>query len=130
MEIDVTHMVEDSDAMFNLSGSRAEHGQEAGKFTWDNSIRYGKDHPLLMSDEMRDAARAHFKGYGAWPEEEIAAWTEVELQGIMCQDVAAAIREMERYNTEEEFIEACEKGTCSGRLGKSDNGHWYFYLGD
>lgn len=84
MEIDVTHMVEDSDEMVNLSGSRAEHGKDASKITWNNSIQYGKKRPLLTTDEMREAARKHFRGYGAWTEEEIAAWPEDNLQAIMC----------------------------------------------
>lgn len=41
MEIDVTHMVEESDAMFELSGSVMEHGKDAGKYTFNNSIEYG-----------------------------------------------------------------------------------------
>jgi hypothetical protein len=129
MEIDVTHMVEDSDEMFNLSGSRMEHGQDAGAFTWNNSKAYGANHPLLTSDEMRNAARSHFREYGAWSEDDIAAWSEDELQGITCQDVAAAIREMESADDYEDYVKGCEQGTYSSRLYKGDNGHWYFYLG-
>jgi hypothetical protein len=78
---------------------------------------------------MRDAARAHFREYGAWSEEEIAAWSEVDLQAITCQDVAAAIREMEVADDYEDYQRLCEAGTCSGRLYKGDDGQWYFYLG-
>jgi len=106
MEIDVTHMVEDADSMIELSGSRMEHGQDAERITWNNSKVYGAEHPLLTTDEMRDAARAHFRGYGAWSEEEIAAWSEEELQAITCQDVAAAIRDMEAYENYEEYSKA------------------------
>lgn len=129
MEIDVTRMVEDADEMPMLSGSIAELGQNAGQFTWSNSVEYGKDQPLLKTDDARDAARAHFAEYGAWSREEIAAWSDEELQGITCQDVAAAIREMEIADTYEEYVALCERGTCSGRLYKGDNGRWYFYLG-
>ena len=129
MEINVTHMVEAADEMIELSGSRMEHGQDAGRITWNNSIEYGRDKPLLTTDEMRDAARAHFREYGAWTAEEIAAWSEEELQGITCQDVAAAIREMEVAEDYDDYQRLCEKGTCSGRLSRGDDGHWYFYLG-
>lgn len=129
MEIDVTHMVEDADSMFNLSGSRAEHGQDAGELTWNNSVAYGHDRPLLTSDAMRDAARAHMKEYGAWSEDEIAAWSEDELQGIICQDVACAIREMEVAEDYDAYVKLCEAGTCSSRLFKGDNERWYFGLG-
>jgi hypothetical protein len=128
-ELNVTHMVEDADSMFELSGSRAEHGQDAGRITWNNSKAYGAERPLLTTDELRDAARAHFLEYGAWTENEVAAWSEEELQAIMCQDVAAAIREMEVAEDYEDYKRLCEAGTCSGRLSKGDDGQWYFYLG-
>ena len=130
MEIDVTHMVEDEDQMPQLSGSIAELGNNAGKLTWQNSVAYGQAHPLLKTDEDREAARKHFRGYGAWSDEDIAAWSEDELQGIVCQDVAAAIREREAYGTDEDFVAACESGHASGRLSRSDDGRWFFYLGD
>jgi hypothetical protein len=129
MEIDVTHMVEERDEMIELSGSRAEHGQDAGRITWNNSVVYAADQPLLTTDEMRDAARAHFREYGAWSKEEIEAWDESALQGIVAQEVAAAIREMEVAGTYEEYVKLCERGTCSGRLYRGDDRHWYFYLG-
>lgn len=113
-ELNVTHMVEDADSMIELSGSQAEHGQDAGRITWNNSKAYGAQRPLLTTDELRDAARAHFREYGAWTENEIAAWSEEELQAIMCQEVASAIRQMD---------------DDSGRLSKGDDGQWYFYLG-
>lgn len=68
--------------------------------------------------------------YGAWDAEEIAAWSEDELQGIIVQDVASAIREMEVAGGDyAEYERLCEEGTCSGRLSRGDNGRWYFYLG-
>jgi len=130
MEIDVTHMVEDADNMIELSGSRMEHGQDAGRITWNNSLQYGRDNPLLADETAKDAARAHFREYGAWSEEEIAAWSDAELQAITCQDVAAAIREMEVAGGDyAEYERLCEEGTCSGRLYRGDDGRWYFYLG-
>jgi hypothetical protein len=129
MEIDVTHMVEDEDQMPMLSGSIAELGKDAGPRTWKNSVAYGAEHPLLKTDDERDAARHHFRGYGAWSREQIDAWSEDELQGIVCQDVAAAIREREAYDSDEEFEAACESGRASGRLYRSGN-RWFFYLGE
>ena len=129
MEIDVTHMVENANQMSELSGSQMEHGRDAGSITWNNALEYGREQPLLTTDEERDAAREHFVHYGAWSREEIAAWSEDELQGIMCQDVAAAIREMEHYPDPDEYREARERGECSGDLYQGDSGRWYFYLG-
>lgn len=129
MEIDVTHMVESADDMPMLSGSIAELGQNAGRMTWNNSVAYGKEQPLLKTDDERDAARDHFADYGAWTKEEIAAWDEAALQGIVCQEVAALIREMEVAETYEEYERLCEAGTCSGRLYRGDDGRWYCYFG-
>lgn len=131
MDIDVTHMVEDSDNMFELSGSQMEHGTDAGRITWNNSKEYGKETPLLKTDEERNAAREHFRGYGAWSEEEIADWSEEDLQAITCQDVAASIREAGDAITDPaEYERLCERGTLSGRLYLGGDGRWYFYLGD
>jgi hypothetical protein len=124
MELDVTPMVWDADYMIELSGNRVEHGQDAARITWNNSKVYAHYNPILTTDEQREAARAHFKQYGAWSEEEIAAWSEGELQGRMVQDVAAAIREMEAYDTLKEYAEA-----CGGRLYHGDDSRWYYYLG-
>lgn len=129
MEIDITHMIDDKDSMVELSGSRMEYGQDAGRITWNNSKAYGADRPLLTTDEMRDAARSHFREYGAWSEEEIAAWSEDDLQAIMCQDVAAAIREMEVADDYADYQRLVEAGTCSGRIYKSDDDRWYYDVG-
>lgn len=129
MELDVTHMVADADEMIELSGSRVEHGQDAGPTTWRNSVAYAKDKPLLETDEQKDAAREHFAEYGAWSREEIAAWSDEELQGITCQEVAAQIREMSIADDYEDYRRLSEAGTVSGRLSKGDDGHWYCYFG-
>lgn len=130
MEIDVTHMVEDADEMFNLSGNRLEHGQDAGRITWANSKAYGAEHPLLKTDEERDAVRKHFAGYGAWSREELAAWSEEELQAIACQEVAATIREMDLAEDYDDYERLVEEGTLSSRLYRGDDGKWYYYFGD
>lgn len=130
MEIDVTHMIEDVDNMIELSGNKMEHGQDAARITWNNSVEYGRTAPLLKADDEREAARAHMRAYGAWSEDEIAAWSEDELQGIICQDVAAAIREAaDVLDDPDEYQRLCEQGTLSGRLFRGNDDRWYFDLG-
>ena len=126
-ELDVTHMVDDEDHMPMLSGSQMELGKDAGKITWQNSVDYGREHPLLKTDDDRDAARRHFREYGAWSEEEIAAWSEEHLQGMTCQEAANAIRERERFDDDEAFL--ADEDHTSGRLYRGDDGRWYLYLG-
>jgi hypothetical protein len=78
--------------------------------------------------EARDAARDHFAQYGAWTREEIDAWSEDELQGVTCQDVASAIREMENADSYEDYVAGVEAGRYSGNLYRGDDGCWYFSL--
>lgn len=56
-------------------------------------------------------------------------WSEDELQGIVCQDIAAAIREMEVAEDYEDYQRLAEEGTVSGNLYRGDNGRWDFYMG-
>lgn len=128
-ELDVTHMVADASEMFELSGSRVEHGQNAGQITWANSLAYAAEHPLLSTEEMRDDARSYFAEFGAWDEDEIAGWSDAELDAIMAQDVAHAIREMDVAKDYEDYQRLVEQGTLSGNLYRGDDGRWYFYVG-
>lgn len=130
MEINVTHMVDDADSMIDLSGSVMEHGENASKITWNNALDYGRNHPLLTTDDERDDARNHFAAFGAWSRDDIAAWSDDELQAITCQDVAAAIREMNDISDDYAHYERlCEEGVCDGRLFRGIDGEWYFQLG-
>lgn len=98
-----------------LSGSRAELGDNAGPYTWNNCLE--------VADRLGDAigldyddARDHFAEYGAWEREEIDAWSERELQALVIQEVAADLRELER-------------GEESGRVFVADDGKVWIYLG-
>jgi hypothetical protein len=130
MELNVTHMIEAINDAPPLVGSIAQYGPDAAAMTWGNSKAFGREHPLLSTDAEREAARDHFRSYGAWSDEEIDAWSDEELQGITCQEVAHQISELEMFATEEEYREASERGTVSGRLYKGDDGQWYCYFGD
>jgi hypothetical protein len=130
MEINITHMMKDRFKMPMLSGSVAELGSGAAKFTWRNAVDYGRQHPLLKTADDRDEARDWLKGFGAWSREEIAAWSDAELDGLVCQFIAGDIREMDAFKTTEAYLEASEQGTVSGRIYHGDDGQWFFYLGD
>ena len=130
MEIDITHMVDGADDMPTLSGSQAELGPDAGKITWNNSKAYAAEHLLLTDDTMRDNARRYFKGFGAWSADEIAAWSDLELNALVTQEVASWIRQMERFDSDEKYLAAAEQGSVSGSLYKGDDGKWYAYIGD
>ena len=129
LELDITHMVEkDGDEMPLLSGSVAELGPNAGILTWENSKRYAEAHPLLNTPEQIEEAKDYFKGFGAWSGEEIAAWSDSEVQAMVVQHIAAGIREMEHFDTYEAFKRAAEQGSVSGEVYKGDDGRWYALL--
>lgn len=130
MELNITHMVDGADDMPMLSGSQAELGRDAGKITWANSCAYATEHILLTDEAMREKARSYFKGFGAWSPEEIAAWSDAELNALITQDIAAAVREMEHFDSDEAYLEAAEEGRVTGCLYKGDDGQWYAYIGD
>jgi hypothetical protein len=129
MELDVTHMIEDADAMPTLSGSIAELGNSAGRITWNNSLAYAAARPLLNAEQIEEA-RNHFAEYGAWSREEIAAWSEAEVQGLVVQEVASWIRELEHYDSEADYFAAAERGNVSGSLCRGDDEKWYAYFGN
>ena len=130
MEICIQHMIDGADDMPCLSGSQAELGKDAGKITWANSQAYAAEHPLLTDETMRDKARRYFKGFGAWSADEIAAWSDAELNALVTQDIAAAVREMEHFDSDEKYLKAAEEGRVTGCLYKGDDGTWYAYIGE
>lgn len=130
MELNITHMINDADEMPMLSGSAAELGDNAGKITWNNSKAYAEKYPLLKTAEELKEAKDYFKSYGAWDNEEIAAWSDLDIQTLIIQEIAANIREMECFDTIEEYAEAVKEGEISGSLYQGDNEQWYAYIGN
>lgn len=128
MELDITHMIEDSDEMPMLSGSRAELGNDAGKITWNNSIEYARKNPLLHSAEMQEEARDYFADFGAWSREEIAAWSDAELEATVTQYIAGDIREMDVADDYEEYRKLQEAGTVSSNIYRDESGRWCFSM--
>lgn len=128
MEIDVTHLANDPDLRC-YSGSIAELGNNAAKFIWESACEQGEEKPLLTTEEEFQALRDHMAEYGAWDEDEIASWTPEECNGLAVQEAAAALREREHFDTDEEWMEAVEAGRCSGRVYLGGGGRWYLYLG-
>jgi hypothetical protein len=77
-----------------LSSSVAESGPCAGALTWSASCKASMHHPMLDDDEKRDAFRAWVEQSGGWTAEQIAAWTDTELNALLLQWIAGDLREM------------------------------------
>lgn len=136
MEIDVTCLVNDADPA-EISASIAERGQNAAKETWEFAKAYAATERLLTTTEQQGTAREFFKGFGAWEDDEIAGWSDVELDALVLQFAAGDLRELQRLAPGEglgdiDWTEAeklSEEGTCGGRLFVADD-KLYIYIGD
>ena len=122
LEVIVTRLINEVDPS-EISGSIAERGNNAGPETWANAMEATADEPLLKPDE-RNAARKFFRGFGAWTEQEIAAWSDNELDAIVLQYAAGDLRELQSCAPgdglgdidwdEAERLQS--EGTCAGSL--------------
>jgi hypothetical protein len=131
-EIDVTAIVEDEDCSL-LSASAMELGPNAGRITWQNCTDHFAPsegtNPLLVPAVHCDEIVDYFLEYGAWSREELEAHSVEELNALVLQEVAATVREIESFDSYEEYEAAAREGSASGRVYRGDNGRWYFYLG-
>jgi hypothetical protein len=123
MEINITHMVKDSDHMPLLSGSQFELGDQAAEITWDNCCQYAYEFPLLLTPEDVEAGRDYFRSYGVWEKRDIDDWDPATIQALVVQEVAKRIRELENYDSKEEYL------ADENMLYRDDCGQWFFYLG-
>jgi hypothetical protein len=132
MELDITRFFMDEDAA-DYSASAAELGQNAGKITWNAAKEAATTYDFLDTDEKRDAFRAYVKGFGAWSEEEIAAWDNDGLNALLIQMISGDMREgglNAGDNLTDAEWEEYENGGNAGRLYRGDSGKVYYYIGD
>lgn len=136
MEVDVSRLINEVDP-FDISASVAERGKNVGQETWANAKEATAEEPLLKTDEERANAREFFKGFGAWDKEEIAAWSNNELDALILQYAAGDLRELQScapgdglgdidWNDAEEMAEA---GTVGGSLYVAGD-KLYVYIGN
>lgn len=92
MEIDITRFFNECEPS-DFSASRMERGDNAAKETWNAAKEEGADKPLLNTSDELDAMRKWAKETGAWNKEEIAAWSDEELNALFIQLVSGDMRE-------------------------------------
>lgn len=138
-ELNITHLFADDSAFspFDCSNNRATLGDNAGQLTWQASVETAQAivPPLLDTDEKRQEFRDYVKDFGAWTEEEIAAWNDTELNALLLQFIAADVREA--FHDAEfsewdwaDYQERAERGSISGHIYRGDDGQVYFYIGN
>jgi hypothetical protein len=116
-----------------LSSSVAESGPCAGALTWSASCKASMHHPLLDDDEKRDAFRAWVESSGGWSTEEIAEWTDTELNALLLQWISGDLREMgiddDTSDIDWDHVEMMQQGgTYPCNLFKGSDGSVYFNL--
>ena len=112
----------------DYSASVAEIGASAGA-----AIDDSPDFMLLDTDDKREAFKRLVRGYGAWSDAEIAAWSDVELNALLLQMIAADMREGDLSAGVTaagwaRYLEASEAGEVSGAIFVTD-GEIYYFLG-
>jgi hypothetical protein len=132
MEIDITEFFNEAEPG-NFSNSIANLGQDAGRITWENSMLAAPSYNHLDTDEKRRVAREYFGCFGAWGLDEIASWSDQELNALFLQDVAANIRDVCDMTPNDwdwdDYERQCQDGQCSGNLGRGNDGRVYFSIG-
>jgi hypothetical protein len=96
MEIDITTLLE-IDA-FDLSHSIAEGGPDARRNTWKASVAMAEElqPPILDTPEKLEAMREFALSSGGWDAEEVAEWSDVEVNALFLQWIAGDTRECPR----------------------------------
>ena len=131
MEIDITRFFNEADP-FEFSASRAERGQNAGPETWANAKVEGAASPLLTTHAQLAALRRYVKDFGAWNEEEIAAWDDAECNALFIRLVSGDMRDAGAEGvTVDDFDWGAYEEMCESRGGnfyRDDDGRVYYSL--
>ena len=136
MEIEITSLFtgESPFVPFDLSNNRATLGDNAGQLTWNASLECADEVTLLDTEEKRAAFREFVGDSGGWTREEIAAWSDLDLNALFLQWVAGDVREA--FHDAEfskwdwaDYQERAERGSIVGRIWKGDDGRVFFYIG-
>lgn len=135
MEINITQFFNEADA-YEYSASRFERGENAGQVTWSNANEKANEEPMLTSPDELQAMRDWAKASGGWNKEEIAEWSDAELNALFVQLISGDMREIENLCTTDEgetdwieYERLANQGTISGCLYRGDSGEIYYYLG-
>lgn len=132
MELNITALY-NSMCPRDYSASVAEIGANAGADTWRAACADSSDFMILDDDDKRQAMREYARAFGAWTDEEINAWTGIELNALLIQCISGDIRESildDDPRAWAEYYEEGEQGGVSCRLFSDDDGQVYYLIGE
>lgn len=135
-ELNITHLFAADSAFvpFDCSNNRATLGDNAGALTGNASCETAAQITLLDTDEKRQEFRDYVAEFGAWTDDEIAAWSDTELNALLLQMIAGDVREAfgdtdcSQWDWEE-YEKDSQAGRISSNLSHGDNGQVYYYIG-
>lgn len=130
MELNITKFFREA-APMDYSASVVEIGTNAGPDTWRAACDDSSDYMMLDTDDKRDAFRTDVAEYGAWTAEEIAAWTDIELNALLLQMIAGDIREagLDTENPDwAQYVRDSNAGRVRGNIFPA-HGEVYYYIG-
>lgn len=130
MELGITAFF-NAAAPMDYSASVAEIGANAGPDTWRAACDDSADYPILGTEDKREAFRAFVRSSGGWSDDEIAAWSDAELNALCLQWIAGDMRECDISPdwTAEEWAEYDADENLCHRIFKGSDGAVYFYIG-
>jgi hypothetical protein len=129
MEIDITSFFATVTPR-ELSGSVAEMGAHAGALTWSASCAASVHHPLLTTDEQREAFVEWVDGTGF---EGVSDLCNVELNALFLQWIAGDLRQMgmDEDTSGIDWVHVAkmqEEGAYPSNIFQGDDGKVYFSL--
>ncbi len=133
MELDITEFF-NSCVPKHYSASCAELGNDAGTIIWENALDRSEEDNLLDTEEKRDAFKAYVRGFGAWDDEEIDAWSKRVLNALLIQFISGDMREDRLHaNMDDEEWNALDPEKSRGSIYGGPltiDGRVYFYMGN
>lgn len=82
---------------WDVSNSEANLGSNAGSQTWGNALKVGENHTAWLTSDLGAAVegmRHWARETGAWEEEEIGGWSDVECLASFAQNIASELRDL------------------------------------
>ena len=132
MDINITHFFNTA-APMDYFASIAEIGEGAGRATWGAAVEDSPVYMMLDTAERRDAVRAYLAGFGGWTGEEVAAWSDTELNALFIQLIAGDMREGDLVpdmtaGAWAEYEALAQAGQCAGTMYRATDGEVYYAL--
>ena len=118
-------------APMDYSASVAEIGANAGRDTWNAACEDSEDYMILDTEDKREAFRSFVRSSGGWDANEIAAWSDKELNALCLQWIAGDMREagIEASWTPAQWAEYETDESTAHNIYRGDDGKVYFYCG-